>query len=83
MSIYNNRKGKSNPSQPSTLSSPSNASSTNQNLPKSLSDLRKIKTKKEARLLTKADSACRKKELKMKRNGNFGGETETERIVVI
>jgi hypothetical protein len=60
------------------LSSPTNASSTNQNLPKSLSDLRKIKTKEEARLLTKADSACHKKEYSMKRNSNFEGKTKIE-----
>jgi hypothetical protein len=42
-----------------------------------------MKTKKEARLLTKADSACRKMEFLMNNCCKFGGETKPERIVVI
>ena len=47
-------------------------SSKDQNLLKSLSDLRKMKTKKEARLLTKADSASR-----LRRDSTIAGSLAT------
>ena len=71
-----------NPSQPSTLSSPVKAYNSDQNLPKSLSDHRHYEDENEARLLTKAHSACRKLEYQMKINCKYGDDCKLGNIVV-